>query len=61
MDSKSIFVSKTFWVNLLALAGMTAQGVTGNEVFPLEIQTSILTIINIILRFVTKTAVSVTW
>jgi uncharacterized membrane protein len=61
MDSKSIFVSKTFWVNLLSLVGMVAQGVTGNEVFPLEVQASILTIINIILRFVTKTAVSVTW
>jgi hypothetical protein len=59
MESKTIWLSKTFWVNLLALAGMIAQGITGSEVFPLEVQASILTIINIGLRFITKQAV--TW
>jgi len=59
MESKSIWVSKTFWTNLLALAAMIAQGVSGKEVMPMEAQASILGVINIILRFITKT--SVTW
>lgn len=59
MDSKSIFVSKTFYVNLLALVAMIVQGATGKEFISLEVQASILAGINIILRFVTKKPV--TW
>ncbi len=58
MESKSIFVSKTFWVNALALVGMIIQGATGKEFLSLEVQASILAGINIILRFVTKQSVS---
>ena len=59
MDSKSIFVSKTFWVNLIAIAAMTAQGLTGKEIIPLEMQGTILGAVNVVLRLITKQAV--TW
>lgn len=55
---KSIFISKTFWVNLLALIGMVLQGLTGNEILiNVETQATILAVINIILRTVTKDSV----
>lgn len=59
MDSKSIFFSKTFWVNAIALVAMVIQGVTGKEFLSLEIQGGILAGINVILRFITKQPV--TW
>jgi len=59
MDSKSIFLSKTFWVNLIAIAAMTAQGLTGKEIIPLELQGTILGAVNVVLRLITKQAV--TW
>lgn len=53
METKKWYVSKTFWVNLLALAAMFAQG---REDLVLDGQTQgiILAAINIILRFITK-------
>lgn len=57
--SKSIFASKTFWTNAVALVAMIAQGVTGKEVMNLEVQAAILSFVNILLRFVTKDPV--TW
>jgi len=54
MESKSIFVSKTFWVNIIALVAMVVQGLTGNEVINIEVQAAILSAINIVLRFITK-------
>lgn len=56
---KSIFTSKTFWVNILAIVGIVVQGITGKEVFNIEFQAAILGIINIILRTITKEPV--TW
>jgi len=56
---KSIFVSKTFWVNAIALGCMIYQGITGKEVIGLEVQASILSVINIILRVITKQPI--TW
>ena len=53
---KSIFKSKTFWTNILAVGAMVIQGVTGFAVSP-EIQATALAVINIILRSVTKEAV----
>ncbi len=52
---KSWFTSKTLWVNAIALVAMIIQGVTGHEVVGLELQATILSVINMILRFVTKT------
>ncbi len=57
--NKSIFTSKTFWANGVALLAMVIQGVTGKELLPLETQGVLLSVINIILRTVTKSAV--TW
>lgn len=58
---KSIFTSKTFWTNLLAMAVIIAQGLTGStpEWLTIEAQATILSVINIILRTVTKE--EVTW
>ena len=58
-DSTKIWESKTFWVNAIAGIAMLAQAVTGKEVLPLAAQGSILAVVNVILRFVTKQAV--TW
>lgn len=58
-DSKKIWESKTFYVNLIAGVAMLAQAVMGKEVLPLSAQGSILAVVNVILRFVTKQAV--TW
>jgi len=59
MESKPIWQSKTFYVNLIAGVAMLAQAVTGKEVIPLAAQGSILAVVNVILRFVTKQPV--TW
>jgi len=56
---KSMFCSKTFWTNVLAIIAMVAQGITGKEILPLELQTAILGLINIALRSITKEPV--TW
>jgi hypothetical protein len=57
MESKSIFTSKTFWANAVALIAMIVQGITGKELLPLETQGVILSVLNIILRTITKSAV----
>jgi len=50
---KTILKSKTFWVNLLTLAGMISSQYFGIELSP-ELVASILVVINFILRLVTK-------
>lgn len=59
MESKSIFTSKTFWANVVAVIAMIIQGVSGNFVVSAELQATALSVINIVLRSVTKSAV--TW
>jgi len=56
---KSVFTSKTFWTNLIALAAMIIQGLTGKELVSLEVQGTLLAIVNIVLRTITKQPV--TW
>jgi hypothetical protein len=51
---KKWYLSKTLWVNVVALVAIIAQGVTGKDVLAPEVQGSILAIINLILRAVTK-------
>jgi len=51
------YASKTLWTNSLVLVAMIVQGVTGREVISLEIQAMLLSVVNIILRFVTKSPV----
>ena len=50
---KKFWESKTFWVNVLALVGIVVQSQTGSEISPV-IQGTILTIVNVVLRLVTK-------
>ena len=58
---KSIFVLKTFWVNAFAAGAIVAQAMTGSSVFAdPETQATGLAVVNILLRLVTKDAVSLT-
>ncbi|MGH7177884.1 MAG: hypothetical protein ACREJC_10920 [Tepidisphaeraceae bacterium] len=54
--SKSIFQSKTFWVNVLTGAATIAGGSFG---VPTHIAVPIVTGVNILLRFITKGPVSI--
>jgi hypothetical protein len=56
---KKWYTSKTLWVNVIAVAAIVAQGVTGKEVIGVETQAVILGAINFALRIITKE--SVTW
>jgi uncharacterized membrane protein len=55
---KKIYLSKTFWVNVIALLAMLLQSFTG-FIIDVEAQASILAFINVVLRLVTKEPV--TW
>lgn len=55
---KKFWLSKTFWVNLLALVAIVVQSLTG-FVMSIEAQASILAVVNVVLRLVTKEAI--TW
>lgn len=56
---KKWWESKTLWVNILAIAGMIAQGQTGTWLADPTTQAQALAVINLILRVVTKA--KVTW
>jgi len=58
MDTKAWYASKTLWVNVLAIAAVVAQGQFGYVLSP-EAQVSLLGLVNLVLRLVTKSAV--TW
>lgn len=51
---KNWYESKTLWVNLLALVAIVVQGVTGKEYLSVETQGVVLTVINMLLRVITK-------
>lgn len=53
---KKFWESKTFWVNTLALVAIVAQSMWGWVLTP-EINATILGAVNLILRFVTKSAI----
>lgn len=55
---KQWYLSKTVWVNLLALLGISLEAVTGKQVLDADIQAEILTVINLILRLVTKQGIT---
>ena len=64
METKSIFASKVFWANLIAIFAM-AVGAMGFDVglddqTKGEVATGVVAIVNIVLRFVTSTSVTVT-
>ncbi len=52
-NQKLWYTSKILWVNVIGLIVMIVQGVKGFVISP-EVQASILLLINIILRAVTK-------
>ena len=58
MDTKAFWQSKTIWLNVLAAIGGIVQTYTGFVISP-ELQGAVLIILNVILRFVTKS--EITW
>ena len=53
MDTgKKFWVSKTFWINLLSVAGIVTSSAFGFDI-PAEWSVSILGVVNIVLRLVT--------
>lgn len=50
---KKFWLSKTFWVNVIALLGLLLQSYTGFVLDP-EKQVALLGVVNIFLRFTTK-------
>ena len=56
MESKKFWLSKTFWINILAIAALIIQTQTG-FVFSPEAQVSVLALLNIVLRAVTKSPI----
>lgn len=57
MESKAWYLSKTLWVNAIALIAMVLQGVFNKEIISIELQATILSLINMVLRLITKSAV----
>lgn len=53
-SGKKWYDSKTVWVNGVLFAGSIVQAVTGHNIITPDVQASIITIINLILRAVTK-------
>lgn len=51
---KKWYLSKTLWVNVLSLAGIGLQAITGKEALPPEAQLALLGAINVVLRIVTN-------
>lgn len=54
--SKKLWLSKTFWVNLISLVAIVVQMIFGFVIDP-EHQFMILGVVNTILRLVTKDAI----
>ncbi len=57
MDQKKWVESKTLWTNALAMAGFIIQGTTGRQVLDAGAQGVILGLVNLVLRFATKSEV----
>ena len=51
------YASKTLWTNAVALVAMIVQGVTGKVIISLELQATILAVVNMLLRLITKSPV----
>ena len=51
--TKVWYLSKTLWVNVIALIAIVAQGVTGFIIAP-EAQAGLLVVVNLILRAITN-------
>lgn len=55
---KKWYLSKTLWVNTLAIVAIVAESLSGKELLSLEMQSVILGGINMILRLVTKSEIA---
>jgi len=53
MGTKSIFVSKTFWLNVALAGAAIVQQVTGIDIASTEVEVLVAAVLNIALRFVT--------
>jgi hypothetical protein len=56
-DSKKFWLSKTFWMNVLAIIFIVVASLTGWEA-PAPVMVTALGVINILLRSITKTEIS---
>lgn len=54
---KGWWQSKTVWVNIVAGIALITQAITGSQILDVDTQAAILTVINIVLRFATKTPI----
>ncbi|MFT5873876.1 hypothetical protein [Clostridium sp.] len=52
--SKKWYLSKTIYVNAIMLVGAAAQQIAGKDIITPELQVVILSVVNLILRSVTK-------
>lgn len=57
-DSKPIWASKTLWVNVIALGAAALNGAAGGVEVSSEETASVLVVLNLIMRAVTKGAVT---
>jgi fumarate reductase subunit C len=58
METKKWYLSKTIWINVIALAGLIVQTQTGFLLTP-EVQAMALTLVNLAVRAVTKQELTV--
>ena len=56
---KKWYCSRTIWANALMLAGALIANISGQDILTPEVQASILAVVNVILRVVTKE--EITW
>jgi len=53
------YASKTIWSNAIMLAGVVVLNTTGKDILTPEVQAAIITVVNVVLRVVTKE--EITW
>ena len=58
METKSIWKSKTFWINVISALLEVAQLLTGTQILPPSTLTLIMNVLNILLRRITSTSVT---
>jgi hypothetical protein len=59
INMKKWYASKTLWSNAVMLAGVIVLNTTGKDLLTPEVQAAIITIVNVVLRVVTKE--EITW
>ena len=52
--SKKWYASKTLWSNAVMLAGVIVLNTTGQDLLTPEVQAAIITVVNVVLRVITK-------